>query len=56
MQRDKNKKQLPPELERYLEICHRIYLRMKRDNTWPWVSDSTDDEDLVDSEGNPNDV
>lgn len=28
-------------LERYLELCRRIYERMKRDGTWPWKTDST---------------
>jgi hypothetical protein len=50
-----------PRLERYLELCQRIYERMERDGTWPWnpknpVSDSTDGEDLIDSGDNPPDV
>jgi hypothetical protein len=24
-------------LEEYLDICKSIYLRMERDNSWPWV-------------------
>lgn len=36
-------------LEDYLEFCKRVYLRMKREGTWPWA-DSTDAEDLVESE------
>lgn len=46
---------IPPELERYLALCKRIYERMERDGTWPWL-DSTESQDLVDSKGNPSDV
>jgi hypothetical protein len=30
---------VPPELERYLELCIRMYERMERENSWPWVTD-----------------
>ena len=49
MQDENNRNNLPPELERYLALCKRIYERMERDGTWPW-SDSTDRGDLLDSE------
>lgn len=52
---NKHHNDLPPELERYLRLCQRIYERMKLENSWPW-RDSTESEDLVDSEGNPNDI
>ena len=56
MQNKPNHNELPPELERYLRLCQRIYERMEREGSWPWATDSTESEDLVDSEGNPNDV
>ena len=34
-------------LKQHLELCKRIYLRMLRDNTWPWP-ESHNCEDLVD--------
>lgn len=37
-------------LQEYLEICKRIYEQMQRDGTWPWATDSTNPEDMVDSE------
>lgn len=51
----KDNKPLDPRLERYLELCHRIYERMEREGTWPWKQtipepDSTLPEDLVDSD------
>jgi hypothetical protein len=48
MENDNDHNELPPELERYLALCQRIYERMERDGTWPW-RDSTDAEDLIDS-------
>ena len=52
---------IDPRLERYLELCQRIYERMERDGSWPWKtaqpeSDSTEPEDLVDSDSNQKDV
>ena len=48
---------IDPQLERYLELCQRMYERMERDGTWPWKkdipeSDSTLSEKVVDSESN----
>ena len=47
-----------PRLERYLELCQRIYERMERDGTWPWkqTEDSTLSEKMIDSGDNPSDV
>lgn len=42
------------QLRRYLDLCRRIYLRMLADGSWPWA-DSLKSEDLVESDGNPND-
>ena len=55
MENDNDRHELPPELERYLALCQRIYERMERDGSWPW-RDSTDREDLVDSKNNPLDI
>ena len=42
-------------LERYLELCKRIYERMRRDGTWPWA-DSQESGGMVESEDNPNNL
>ncbi len=47
--------QLSPELLRYLELCERAYARMVAEGRWPWA-DSPDFEDVVESEGNPENV
>lgn len=36
------------QLERYLELCKRMFERMQRENSWPWA-DSQDSEDVVES-------
>ena len=36
-------------VDEYLEFCKQLYLRMKRDRSWPWA-DSTDCQDLLESE------
>ncbi len=46
---------IPPELERYLALCQRIFERMERDGSWPWA-DSSNSEDLVESDHNSTDV
>jgi hypothetical protein len=43
-------------LQEYFEICKRIYEQMERDGTWPWTADSTNREDMVDSEGHNDDL
>ena len=45
-------------LERHLELCRRMYLRMLADGTWPWKEgpDSPNTEDMVESEGTDDDV
>lgn len=45
-----------PELEAYFELCKRIYERMEREGSWPWATDSTVSEDMLDSAGNTDDV
>lgn len=37
-------------LQRHLDLCRRIYLRMLADGTWPWkeAQDSRKSEDLLD--------
>ena len=52
---------IDPRLERYLELCQRIYERMERDGTWPWktnvpTDDSTLSENLIDSDSPPEDI
>jgi len=39
-------------LQAYFEICRRTYEQMERDGTWPWLSDSTNPEDAVESDSN----
>ena len=39
----------------HLELCQRIYERMKREDSWPWA-DSPNSEDLVESEDNSENV
>lgn len=36
-------------LQRHLEICQQIYLRMKAEGTWPWA-DSPNSEDVLESD------
>lgn len=48
--------EIPPELERYLMLCKRIYEDMEREGTWPWRSDSTLSENLLESEDNPENI
>jgi hypothetical protein len=45
-----------PQLEAFFELCQRIYERMEREGTWPWTADSTNPEDMVDSESIHHDV
>lgn len=42
-------------LERYLELCRRIYERMRRDGTWPWA-DSQKSDVVVESEDSSDDL
>lgn len=39
-------------LEEFLAICQAMFERMQRDGTWPWRGDSTNSEDMVDSDSN----
>ena len=45
-------------LERHLELCRRVYLRMLADGTWPWENhpDSPKSEDVIESEDTSDDV
>ena len=44
-------------LRQYIDLCRRIYERMRRDDAWPWKrTDSPDAGDVVESEGNANDI
>ena len=56
MVRDNADMEPSPQLEAFFELCKRIYDRMEREGTWPWTADSTNPEDMVDSESNQNDV
>jgi hypothetical protein len=51
-----NVPQPSPQLEAYFELCKRIYERMEREGTWPWAADSTNPEDVIDSESIQPDV
>ena len=42
-------------LQRHFDICRQIYERLRREGKWPW-SDSTESEDLVESESDENRV
>lgn len=35
-----DERMLPPELERYLELCKRMFERMEAENSWPWERDA----------------
>ena len=41
-------------LDEYLAICRRIYERMVIEGTWPWLADSPNPEDMLDSDSNQN--
>lgn len=45
-------------LQRHLDLCRRVYQRMLADGSWPWKEeqDSTEPEDVIESEDIPNDV
>ena len=45
-------------LQRHLELCRRMYLRMLADGTWPWPEepDSQNSEDVIDSGDNDNEL
>jgi hypothetical protein len=45
-----------PQLEAFFELCKRIYLRMEREGTWPWSADSTNPEDVIESESTENEL
>lgn len=39
-------------LEEYFQLCKRIYEQRVREGTWPWATDSTNPEDVIDSDSN----
>ena len=41
---------MDPRLEAYLKICREIYERRILDGTWPWMDDSQESENMIDSE------
>jgi len=43
-------------LQEYFEICKRVYEQMERDGTWPWTVDSTNSENMIDSDSSTDDV
>ena len=45
-------------LERHLDLCRRVYLRMLAEGSWPWAegSDSPKSENVVEPEDTENDV
>ena len=46
-------------LKIHLEVCQRIFERMRRDGSWPWRDDGVDSpesEDVVESDSQPNDL
>ena len=43
------------QFEQYMDLCRRMFERMERDNSWPWL-DSPESEDVVESEDNQHDV
>ena len=43
-------------LLQYIELCRRIYERMRQDNSWPWAEDSLNGDDVIESEDNPKDI
>jgi hypothetical protein len=43
----------PDPLDQYLDICLEVHRTLVREGKWPWP-DSQNSEDLVESEGNPN--
>lgn len=43
-------------LLQYIELCRRIYERMRREDAWPWGDDSRDGEDVIESDDKPSDV
>lgn len=47
---------MDPRLEAYLKICREIYERRILDGTWPWMDDSQDSENMIDSENNNEDL
>lgn len=45
-------------LQRHLDLCRRVYQRMLADGSWPWKEepDSTDSDDVIESEDIPENI
>ena len=41
--------------DQFLALCQRVYERMEREGSWPWL-DSPNPDDLVESDSNQNDI
>ena len=47
---------LAEHLEEFLAICQAVFERMRREGNWPWPDDSTDGEDVIESESPENEL
>lgn len=56
MQNKAPKREHSEQVEEYLELCLRIYEKRVADGTWPWSVDSTNPENVIDSDSQHNDV
>ena len=45
-------------VQRHLDLCKRMYLRMLAEGNWPWkqLPDSRNPEDMVESEGTNDEI
>jgi len=45
-------------LERHLELCRQVYLRMLADGSWPWAdkADSPKSKNVIESEDNTDNI
>jgi hypothetical protein len=44
------------QLTNFLQLCRDIYERHVREGTWPWPVDSTNPDDVIESDSNTNQV
>ncbi len=42
MKQIKNQNEISVDLEQYIALLKRMYERMERDNSWPWIEHETD--------------
>lgn len=45
-----------PQLEAFFDLCKDIYERRMREGTWPWPVDSTNSENVIESDSPDNRV